>query len=906
MTDAGFTYLSWARSGMAATLPAPAGALAGAGAVATVDAAVTVNATDTAAVKVRLLGPGEVTGLDARQVVRTDPPDGALTFPPHLFPCVELDRPDLPWMFTPAGPSGQRLSPWLVLVTVPGSVTVAAGATDVLPSITVDVAELPPLDDAWAWAHVAVAQPAAALTGFDVNALQDSAPEQVVARLISPRRLRPERSYLACLVPAFAAGRQAGLGQPVTAGTLAPAWSGTAGQVTLPVYHSIRFHTGPGGDFRALALRLEERRLPAEASTRPIDVSQPGAGLPSAGDPLGLGGALRVPSTGPTQWEQADREAFQTALAPLLDAGVQPGPGGAVWLAPPLYGRWLAAHAGVPEEGDLPVWLRTLNLDPRHRAVAGFAARWIHDHAQRLMAQAWEQIDEVNAANELLRRAQLARQQAAAGWRRLTELAPEVALGVAGPTLRRVRLNGRTAAGEIATTSFPPAALSGAARRLARPRGALGRRLGLLPGAAAAAARRSPAPAPARPAAWAIWRGRHLADVIRMAPVVVDWEPLGPADPDRRPTGPSGGPTGEALRAAAVALERWRAALDGAGRTAPPALDLPGLASRVQPALDPDATVPARISYRIALPSRVGDPLEPVLASPRFPQPMWETLPDISRELLFPGMARIPPETVTLLETNSPWVAAYLVGLNHEMGRELLWNEYPTDQRGTCFRQFWDARARVPAPTDPTDTGPIPEWDGADDLGDGLRTEASRRLVLVLRGELLRRYPEATVYAVPAVFPAGASKQPRTPDADPTKERYPIFGGRLAPDVTFFGFDLDATQARGSLSGGKPGWFFVLQQHPTAPHFGLGEETGADLGKAPASWDQVTWGNVAKDAADLETMRYAPVTPKAGWFASFVWSPGPPWGADAAAMAVLTLQRPARVAIHAAQLLPEA
>ena len=36
-----------------------------------------------------------------------------------------------------------------------------------------------------------------------------------------------------------------------------------------------------------------------------------------------------------------------------------------------------------------------------------------------------------------------------------------------------------------------------------------------------------------------------------------------------------------------------------------------------------------------------------------------------------------------------------MVGLNHEMARELLWREYPTDQRGSYFRQFWDASAAV-------------------------------------------------------------------------------------------------------------------------------------------------------------------------------------------------------------------
>ena len=31
-----------------------------------------------------------------------------------------------------------------------------------------------------------------------------------------------------------------------------------------------------------------------------------------------------------------------------------------------------------------------------------------------------------------------------------------------------------------------------------------------------------------------------------------------------------------------------------------------------------------------------------------------------------------------------------MVGLNHEFARELLWREFPTDQRGSYFRQFWD------------------------------------------------------------------------------------------------------------------------------------------------------------------------------------------------------------------------
>ena len=36
-----------------------------------------------------------------------------------------------------------------------------------------------------------------------------------------------------------------------------------------------------------------------------------------------------------------------------------------------------------------------------------------------------------------------------------------------------------------------------------------------------------------------------------------------------------------------------------------------------------------------------------------------------------------------------------MVGLNHEFARKLLWREYPTDQRGSYFRQFWDVRSVI-------------------------------------------------------------------------------------------------------------------------------------------------------------------------------------------------------------------
>ena len=77
---------------------------------------------------------------------------------------------------------------------------------------------------------------------------------------------------------------------------------------------------------------------------------------------------------------------------------------------------------------------------------------------------------------------------------------------------------------------------------------------------------------------------------------------------------------------------------------------------------------------------------------------------------------------------------------------------------------------------------------------------------MLVRSELLRRYPDAVIYA--------------TRPGPPPEERHPIFVGGFAPDVRYFGFDIPATQIRD--------WSIVIQEHPTAPRFGV------EVGEAPA------------------------------------------------------------------------
>jgi hypothetical protein len=65
---------------------------------------------------VRVYGPADVTEIDPRQVIRTHPKADVVNAEVDDLVQVEFDRPDLPWLFTPAGPDAQgRLVPWVTL-----------------------------------------------------------------------------------------------------------------------------------------------------------------------------------------------------------------------------------------------------------------------------------------------------------------------------------------------------------------------------------------------------------------------------------------------------------------------------------------------------------------------------------------------------------------------------------------------------------------------------------------------------------------------------------------------------------------------------------------------------------------------------------------------------------------------
>ena len=110
--------------------------------------------------------------------------------------------------------------------------------------------------------------------------------------------------------------------------------------------------------------------------------------------------------------------------------------------------------------------------------------------------------------------------------------------------------------------------------------------------------------------------------------------------------------------------------------------------------------------------------------APDFPEPMFDALATQSLDLIMPGLDKFPLNRCGLFESNQAFIEAYMVGLNHEMSREMLWREFPADLRQTFFRQFWDksdtpaGSAFLPAAVSQKDIRPISDWAKPTSFGD--------------------------------------------------------------------------------------------------------------------------------------------------------------------------------------------
>ncbi len=492
-----YVFLPFARAGIAAALTMPFAW--GGPARTTVQMKVPVvddTGSIDAEMTVHVYGPADVKELDPSQVVRVFPKADVANAEIDDLAHIEFDRPDLPWLFTPAGPSGGRLMPWLTLVVVERSAVQWGERRGAVRRATLPTNQLQPLDDAWGWAHAQVmgikgAAPDSAPT-LNQRLAENNAAFNL-SRLICPRRLADHTAYVACVVPTFDCGRLAGLG--LTPGTtLTPSWGpDSPDEIDLPVYYAWSFATGEAGNFESLAHKLKPRVAPPGVGRRRVDTTHPWLGEPptqlSADDP-GAEMVVEGPVVSPQKPEDAPEEAWPTEAQQQWDPAVADGlvakvnnadvhreadPDSAPIVGPPLYGGNHAQQRRI--QPGQPEWFSSLNTDPRNRVVAGLGTRVVQMDQEALMASAWNQVLGVEQANRALRLAQLAKQiSASLHARHLARFDDATLLSVTERVHAKVLdAPAKTVWASVEVSSLPLSVTSGAFRRMVRSRGPVGR-----------------------------------------------------------------------------------------------------------------------------------------------------------------------------------------------------------------------------------------------------------------------------------------------------------------------------------------------------------------------------------------------------------------------------------------------
>jgi hypothetical protein len=602
-------------------------------------------------------------------------------------------------------------------------------------------------------------------------------------------------------------------------------------------------------------------------------------------------------------------------------------------------------------KADTPYeWLEQLNLDPTNRVAAGLGSAVIQDLQEELVTSAWDQAGPIREANKRLRVSQLARTISSNIFERcFVPMDHEVLIRLVGPLHSKVILVEKkmSVATLIHESPIPDAVFSPSFTKITAERSKIYRKLfdrntrvssTLLNQLNTIASNRDARPA-SLVASESNRSGLLVIDYLLSSPVpdlsVKEDEFQGNklkghlSDSTIAPqvrlmvkntevSIPPSKSTDDKSYGATVNLENIRG----------------GLLKSLDPAGTRDfkGTIESKISMEVTRPERLEeekkDLLDPIVAYPEFIRPMFEPLRELSKDILLPGVEDIPSDTISLLETNPFFINSYMVGLNHEMARELLWREYPTDQRGSYFRQFWDVSVAIQRerlehfhthgdyPTVEEDQQIIEKYRDIPEIHkwkhsslEGVLKDSTQPPVFLIKGELLNRFPSAIIYASKAVFKNGKLDLPpasiETEDKQQTKQ--PIFRGTIPPDVTFLGFDLSEKELRGD-NNTDPGYFFIIQEPPSELRFGIDEpsEPRSSSTVDPdslESWDKLDWDYItllpeSNRYIDLEggTLKGKHIIENGLKVM---------WGSHAADLANILLQRPVRIAVHARELLKE-
>lgn len=914
---------------------------------------------------IALLGPGDIVNIDKRNIVRMHPEPNTSNFEPNYLPFIEFYQDSFCWDYTPEGAfdsGSKKLNPWVILIVFPEEKYSLKDGPEGFPPYISGIGAsdffniFPKASQIWAWAHLHVYN--------EINsesALSSNDPDFAVSRLLCPIRLQPNTRYRACVVPVFENGRRAGLGHTSFISQDTIAWNQSL-PTDFPVYHTWTFQTADAGDFESLVRRLEARPMDTSVGRQPMDVSLTAMGVPAASTQIKpellLGGALRLPEPPLEDWAQTDRDNWKAKIANLLNLNNQPSspsatpPGPEPVVTPPLYGRWHALVNEVDPLYPIPVppvdpvvvpkniWMHELNLDPRARASAGLGVRVVQDDQDHFLEMAWEQVGAILEANRLLKQGQLTIEIVSRMWKRHVEtLDNDEIMALLSPILPKIvndcstcdsQFPGITVWQAWQDAGHPKGVLDPSVRTLMRPRGRISKKLKSktnppitkpysLLGQFTAMHPSVPVKMQGRPLSKADGHNTVPIDMqvpttssnckqLTICQIFAEWQKIKPGGASDPCIPPFRWETPNVTGGLDQLIGLFCKVLPGGPTPIPPQKPF-HLATEiccVKIKANPQQSIKDKILEQIE--GGDLDAIIPVMAHPDFPQPMYERLMKISQDFILPNVSKVPQDTLALLVANRPFIEAYMVGLNDEMSRELLWNEFPTDQRGSYFRRFWDHRGRVGTiPTSQVDKEkleeslrditPIHKWVKWEFLGEHPTTPFDaqpadgEQVVLLIRGELLLKYPDTLVYV------ARLNKTNTGYNfSAPTDTRYPQYSAKMPSDITLLGFNLSVQDI---IDSGQPnstyGWFFMICETPAGPRFGFDEIDPLNPATGtPPNDNSINWDHIGANVSIIDMGNTAHMNGYAGW------------NTDSASMASLLFQQPVMVAVSAIDLLNKA
>jgi len=937
-----YTFLPWLRQGMANHINeednlSTTSANNAERASVTMSLELTVDQSQVQTVNktVLITGPGDVVGINESAIVKVEPINGTFDFENNYLPYIEFYDEDFPWRYTPAKAAGDKLRPWLYLLALKNDeFEFDFDPSNPLPVIHVNSAavfQIPP-EDIWAWAHVHInrrldaAHDNPTAIRSEIVSLLEEDPDIAVSRLICPRKLEGNTEYTLFLVPAFETGRLAGLGNviPEDIGAMTPAWSTSDVSKSFPVYHQWRFSTVAGGDFEALTRLLTPvqfdnvelskvniENLEQEFSDQLTNTQEASKILEFDAALMPIDRTLDAwPATGNAKDIEIKSALIeQINLGLFSDANLTEDP---IVNTPPAYGQWHAAINELTANGS--GWVQEVNLDPRRRGTAGLGTEVVKKQQEELMDYAWEQVGEILEANQRLRQAQLAKEVNRAIQQKHLVSRPEEQIIAATSNLHgRIRHNDQqnnttlSIEHRVKISNLTKAGAKPSFKKVIRPNGKvvkkiknqLSTEIGLMED---------------------IERNLNSDSQGNVTAAVSKPNPYGNYNQDDGSLN-----TGYSLDTDGI-LDALNTNINETGVLERSELETTKATQAITYAIQPERSVAKSAFVKFKLPVQddavdtpQSDWLKPVMAHPDIPQPAYKALKDLSQDYILPGISDIVNNSISLVQTNPAFIESYMLGLNHEMARELLWREYPTDQRGTYFKRFWDHLDSIDIDgndlNEGLDISPIHSWGISSGLGTHQADGDSSDTVLLIRGDLLRKYPDTIIYAQKAEWQTEDNEQVRrlADQGNPANIKFPIFRAQLEPDISIIGFDITPAEAKGENNGPPDGpilslktgagtippsptdagWFFILKERSGEVRFGLDSEIDTPANPVD-SWDDLSWSAMSTDYVDIKTA------------VSHTDNTHPIiWGEDASHMANILYQVPVMIGIHATDMLPQ-